>query len=271
MEELSHYNKIIEENPLLTADEEKYLATCIINGRRNKQKARERLFNSNLRLVISSASRKHKNNANIPILDLISSGYIGLMRAVDRFDPNKFETRFSTYATPWIALYINRAVVEFNSHIHIPSNVLAQRKKYNQKSLEEGADSEEIKESLNISEKQMKQIEAANTTIVSLQAEASKSGSKDTTIGDMIEDIETKGVVKSVCESEEIRLIRLYLDNMDDLRKDIIESRHLKVDKETLDSVGERYNLSKERIRQLEKSALDELKSFIKKKTKFNG
>jgi RNA polymerase sigma factor (sigma-70 family) len=269
MEELTYYNRIIAENPLLSYEEEQYWATCIVKGRRNKQKAREKLFNSSLRLVISLASKKNKRYPQVPLLDMISNGHIGLMTAVDRFDPEK-EARFSTYAYRWIELYVNKAIVDCNSHIKIPSNVLAQKRKFNEKSLKEGAKQEEIMKELDISEKEMRQIEAANASVISLNSEIS-SDRPNSKIEDIIEDQDAKGVVKEVCESEEIKLVKLYLDGMDDLRKDIIISRHLNIEKETLDSVGDRYNLSKERIRQLEKSALDELKSFIKKATKLSG
>jgi RNA polymerase primary sigma factor len=269
MEELTYYNRIIAENPLLSYEEEQYLATCIIKGRRNKQKAREKLFNSNLRLVISLASKKSKRYPHVPLLDMIGNGHVGLMTAVDRFNAEK-KARFSTYAYRWIELYVNKTIVECNSHIKIPSNVLAQKKKFNEKYLEEGASQEKIMKELDISEKEMRQIEAANASVISLNSEVS-SDRPNSTIEDIIEDQDAKGVVNEVCESEEIKLIKVYLDNMDDLRKDIIVSRHLNLDKETLDSVGERYNLSKERIRQLEKSALEELKSFIKKATKLSG
>jgi RNA polymerase primary sigma factor len=270
MEELAYYNNIIEENPLLTSEEEKYWAECITKGKRNKQKAREKLFNSNIRLVISQASKKkmQAEHKHIPIEDLISGGFCGLLTAIDRFDPTI--SKLSTYAYPWITLHINNVIKDFNSNVKIPSNLLIQRKKVNNKKMDEDISDNDIMESLNLSSKEMRRIEATNITVLSLQSEAFSKDSSSQTLEELIEDEKQKGIVDSACESEEIELLKLHLDTMDAIRRDIVKSRHLHAETETLDSIGERYNLSKERIRQLEKSALDELKNFIKKKSRLN-
>src|ERR1043166_344022 len=113
---LQLYLRQINELPLLTADEEKALARRIIND--NDPAARERMVRSNLRLVVNIA--KHYVNRGLSLQDLIEEGNIGLLKAVEGFDPEN-GSRFSTYASWWIKQGIKRALINAVQPIHIPA------------------------------------------------------------------------------------------------------------------------------------------------------
>src|SRR3954471_16263731 len=114
--DLQLYLREINTTPLLTAEQERELGWAIIND--NCPLARERMIRSNLRLVVAIA--KHYNNRGLPLTDLIEEGNIGLLRAVEGFDPAQ-GARFSTYASWWIKQAIKRALINATQPIHVPA------------------------------------------------------------------------------------------------------------------------------------------------------
>src|SRR3954468_13448241 len=124
---LQIYLRQINESPLLTADEEKQLARRIINE--NDPAARERMVRSNLRLVVNIA--KHCVNRGLSLPDLIEEGNIGLLKAVEGFDPDN-GSRFSTYASWWIKQAIKRALINSVQPIHIPAYMVEMMSKFRQ-------------------------------------------------------------------------------------------------------------------------------------------
>src|SRR5438874_6650471 len=124
---LQIYLRQINESPLLTADQEKALARRIIND--NDPEARERMVRSNLRLVVNIA--KHYVNRGLQLPDLIEEGNIGLLKAVEGFDPEN-GCRFSTYASWWIKQAIKRALINSVQPIHIPAYMVEMMSKLRQ-------------------------------------------------------------------------------------------------------------------------------------------
>src|SRR2546422_5535747 len=124
---LQIYLRQINESPLLTADQEKALARRIIND--NDPEARERMVRSNLRLVVNIA--KHYVNRGLQLPDLIEEGNIGLLKAVEGFDPEN-GCRFSTYASWWIKQAIKRALINGSQPIHIPAYIVEMMTKFKQ-------------------------------------------------------------------------------------------------------------------------------------------
>src|SRR3954454_21998837 len=159
---LQLYLRQINESPLLTADEEKSLARKIIND--NDGAARERMVRSNLRLVVNIA--KHYVNRGLTLPDLIEEGNIGLLKAVEGFDPDN-GSRFSTYASWWIKQAIKRALINGVQPIHIPAYMVEMMSKFRQamRQLEDHLgrlpNIDELSEHLKMSVKKLKIIKKA--------------------------------------------------------------------------------------------------------------
>src|SRR6476659_5924678 len=159
---LQIYLRQINESPLLTADQEKELARRIIND--NDMAARERMVRSNLRLVVNIA--KHYVNRGLSLQDLIEEGNIGLLKAVEGFDPDN-GARFSTYASWWIKQAIKRALINAAQPIHIPAYMveLMSKMKYATRELEDRLrrqpSIDELSEYLKMSVKKLKIIKKA--------------------------------------------------------------------------------------------------------------
>ncbi|MGH7179989.1 MAG: sigma-70 family RNA polymerase sigma factor, partial [Tepidisphaeraceae bacterium] len=159
---LSLYLRSINESPLLTADQEKSLARRIIND--NDPEARERMVRSNLRLVVNIA--KHYVGRGMTLPDLIEEGNIGLLKAVEGFDPEN-GARFSTYASWWIKQAIKRALINGVQPIHVPAYMIELMSKFRQalRGLEEEIGrlptTEELSLHMNVSKKKLNIIKKA--------------------------------------------------------------------------------------------------------------
>lgn len=230
-------------------------------------KLREKLINSNLRLVINIAKRY--SNPKLSILDLIQEGNIGLMKAVDKF---KYRTgfKFSTYATWWIRQAITRAIADHSSTIRIPVHMIEKinkvRKieaKYSQLGEEEELSEEEIAKEMNIPVEKVKNIKKSmRSEPISIDMPV---GDEDrTTIGDFIEDKFHPTPMSHTRHSllrEEIEKALSILDT----REEMIIRLRFGLDEEgyprTLEEVGQIFNLTRERIRQIEAKAIQKLRS----------
>lgn len=258
---LSTYLKEINRIPLLTPEEEYELSVKATNG---DKKARELLINSNLRFVVNVA--KKFQGQGLPIEDLIDEGNIGLMIALDKFNPEK-GYHFISYAVWWIRQSIMKAICDKGRAVRLPlnrSNELFQIQKA-QKSLlklngeeatleelaqETGLDGELVKDLLNISR-----------DMVSFDAPISSSeDSADSLVGDFIQD-DTFGpeeLTIQKCLKEDINEV---LATLSEKERNIIILRFGLNNKApmSLKEIGEVYNLTKERIRQIEKRAIERL------------
>jgi len=266
----SYYNEIIENNPLLDSKEERRLAKAIIGGK-NKQQAREKLFNSNVRLVIKYAT-KVACTYHVPFEDVMSEGSVGLMNAIDKFNPKEFKTRFSTYACKCISLHLNKAIADLNSRIHVPQNILLKGRKYRaliDKDPEITRHS--LKQKLNISEKALVKLENYNAQVLSLSTPISSDGNSDATLESTIEDTKAEDACEYTIKEEEKVILSTALNMLDKDQKDIIKSRYFDDEKKTLSVLGKKYGVSKERVRQIEVAALKKMKRHIKRKMTYNG
>lgn len=262
---LRQYLEEIGESPLLTGPEEAELATKIqANG---DEDSRQRLMKSNLRLVVSIAKQYTSPRDPDLLLDLIQEGNIGLMKAVDRFDPT-FKTRFSTYGVYWIRQAILRAL-KARRMVRLPENVIdrvVQMKRTRQQLyqvLGRWPTPDELAREMELPTATILQLEEASTEIVSLdQPVRSKEGEDETHLGDLIEDTETLGpshiTQREILKDE----IRSAVETLPPREKKILEMRfglsgH---DPYTLEDIGKEFGISRERVRQLQNVALSRLR-----------
>lgn len=261
---LQLYLKQINESPLLTAVQEKELARRIIQH--NDPEAREIMVRSNLRLVVNLA--KHYINRGLSLPDLIEEGNIGLLKAVEGFDPNE-GTRFSTYASWWIKQAIKRALINSVQPIHIPAYMVEMmaKMKHATRELEDVLGRlpsiDELSTHMQMSPKKLKIIRKAIRAVNTPTQSGSADG--ELTINDLVADMNTPTPDEAVLEGDNIRHLLDLLDNIDEREATILRLRY-GLDGEdpmTLKQIGERIGLTRERVRQIEHEALSKLRDSM--------
>lgn len=255
---LSMYLKDIERIPLLGRDEEYELALKAKNG---DSYARERLVNANLRFVVSIA--KQYQNRGLPLIDLISEGNIGLLTAIDKFEPEK-GYHFISYAVWWIRQSILKAIGEKSRMIRLPMNKSAeliqilQAKTNLEKAGNEDASIEEIAAECGMTSEEVVEILQISREVSSLDAPVNTDD--ESSYGDFIESDGPRPEEVVLDASMKAAVYRI-LDTLPEKERGIIALRYGLDDREpmSLKEVGEVYNLTKERIRQIEKKVLNKL------------
>ena len=267
-EVLSIYLAEINRIPLISHEEEYELA---LKARKGDRAARERLLNANLRFVVSVA--KKFRGQGLPLSDLINEGNIGLITALDKFEPEK-GYHFISYAVWWIRQSIMKAISEKGRTVRLPlnrANELMQIQKA-QKALIHDRETtdpsiEEIAEATGLDSSLVSDLLTISQDIVSIDSPVKKGEESDTALGEFIED-ESDGPEKQVMDSALREEVRALLTRLSDKEKDIIELRYgLGGEKPmSLKEIGVRYSLTKERIRQIEKRALEKLRAYSEEK-----
>ena len=255
------YLREIGKYPLLTREEENKIATAALNG---DSEAKEKLINHNLRLVVSIAKKYMGRGLNL--LDLIQEGNVGLIKAVERFDVSK-GFKFSTYATYWIKQSISYAIADQTRNIRIPPHIIKlinNIQRVEQNLLQEKKrkpTQEEVAKILNIDIKKIKNAYSWIKDTTSLDIVIGDD--EDVTIGTLIEDKSVESDFLSIEKKETSEVIENVLNTLSEREKTVIIKRFgLGGHKaETLDEIGKSLGLSKERIRQIENSALRKLRN----------
>lgn len=256
------YLREIGKTPLLKSQEEKDLAKRVEAG---DAAAKEKLTKANLRLVVSIAKR-YINRGPLSISDLIQEGNMGLFRAVEKFDWRR-GFKFSTYATWWIRQAITRALADQSRTIRIPVHMVETISKYTQTkrklSQELGREplTEEIAIEMGLDVGKVRYIEKVSQTVVSLEAPIGEDDDKSIR-ADFIKD--EKNLTPSQLTSQELLRdqIRKILGDLTEREKKILEMRFGLTDgvTHTLEEVGKVFNVTRERIRQIESKALERIR-----------
>ncbi len=261
-EVLSIYLKEINRIPLISHEEEYELSLKAKNG---DKAAREKLLNANLRFVVSVA--KKFRGQGLPLSDLINEGNIGLITALDKFEPDK-GYHFISYAVWWIRQSIMKAISEKGRTVRLPlnrSNELMQIQKAQKAIMHEKETSdpsaEDIAAVTGLDEKLISDLLSISSEVVSFDSPIKKGEESDSTFGDFIED-ESRGPEETVMEGSMKDAVGALLSTLSEKERAIIEMRFGLNNRKpmSLKEIGEVYGLTKERIRQIEKRALERLR-----------
>lgn len=264
--DLQLYLKEINKTPLLTAEEERELGWRIIND--NCPIARERMIRANLRLVVAIA--KNYANRGLPLTDLIEEGNIGLMRAVEGFDPAQ-GARFSTYGSWWIKQSIKRALIGATRPIHVPAymvELIAKWKSHSRRIEAERGYPPTIEELAKLMDLPLRKAKIVKRAIkafgASNQAPAGEDGDLNT-LADMIADYRVSTPESATFQDEDLKILRRLLDSIDGREADILKLRFGLDGQEpmTLKQIASHMDLSRERVRQIVEESLARLHQQI--------
>lgn len=262
------YLREIGQTPLLTPTQEIELAALIKKG---DKEARALMIKANLRLVVKIA--RDYGNFGLPLLDLISEGNIGLMKAVERFDPAK-GGKLSTYASWWIRQSIKRSLANQSKTIRLPVHLVDKiaklRRVAMQMSEELGREptDDELAEEVGLSVAKVSQIKIVSIRPASLDAPLSEDDS--TQFGDLVGDDNAVDPAESLSDRDLQDEVADLLHVLDDRERKILNSRFgLDGGKaRTLEEVGKKFGVTRERIRQLQNIALGKLRRALGKREK---
>jgi RNA polymerase primary sigma factor len=257
------YMQEISKTALLTREEEIVLANRIKAGDKS---ARDHMISANLRLVVKIAY--DYNNFGLPLLDLISEGNIGLIKAVERFDPEK-GGKLSTYAAWWIKQSIKRALANQSKTIRLPVHLVDRISKMRKitaqlaDELDREPSDEEIGYAMDMPVNKVAHLKSVSLRPASLDAPVGEDG--DTTFGELVGDENEASPLDNLQEKSTSGDIKSVIDRLEDREAEIIQLRFgLDGNRPlTLEEVGERFDITRERVRQIQNIAIHKMRRLM--------
>lgn len=252
-------------SPLLSAEEEVHFSRLALSG---NEAGRKRMIESNLRLVVK-ISRRYLNRG-LSLLDLIEEGNLGLIRAVEKFDPER-GFRFSTYATWWIRQTIERAIMNQTRTIRLPIHVVKELNVYLRaareltQQLDHEPSAEDIAAMLDKPVDDVKKILGLNERIASVDMPLGQDSDK--LLLDTIADEQISDPADILQDADMVSSLNVWLDELNDKQKEVIARRFGLRGHEpnTLEEVGAAIGLTRERVRQIQVEALKRLREILEK------
>ena len=265
---IRYYLDQIGKTPLLTLEQETALARRVLKG---DEAARQQMIQANLRLVVRIA--KDYDNFGLSLMDLISEGNFGLIKAVERFDPDK-GGKLSTYAAWWIKQAIKRALASDGKTIRLPVHMvdrIAQMRRISNlltKELEREPTNDEIAQAMDIPLSKVVHMKSVANRAASLDQPVGEDG--DATLGDLVKDETARSPFENLRGKSDLTEIAEMLAHLEPREAEVITLRFgLNGESPlTLEEVGELFKLTRERVRQLQQSALMQLRRMMTERQK---